>query len=204
MPVAFVAASVPSATVVWEASPIVIEESTEDQIDRIAEENGIATTTLFNLAWSESRLDPLEDNGYDRGIVQINRKAWPDITDEMAFDSEFALNWASIAIKEGREDIFVVCSCIKTARAMGAKLPRTVNGGGQDAYDLTPNEVYPRVGGVVLLKYRNSGVYSVAYIKNVTSTGLNVVHGNKKPCLVISEFIPFDSKDIVGYYKYPE
>ena len=203
MPVAFAVALVPTSTVVWENQPIIVEETIEAKIDRIAEKNGIATTTLWNLAWSESRLDPLADNGEDRGIVQINRKAW-DITDEQAFDPEFALNFAAKHIKEGREWYWVPCSCIQTARAMGAKLPRTVNGGGQDAYDLTPNTPYPRVGGVVLLKYRHSGTYSVAYIKSVTATGLNVVHGNKEPCKIISEFIRTDSKDIIGFYKYPE
>ena len=169
----------------------------EQKIDNIASKWKIASSTLYNLVQGESQFDLLADNGVDRGLVQISRKYWPDITDEQAFDVDFSLNFAAEAISKGKENQWVVCSCVSFARALGAKLPKG------NADDLFPNTETPSIGGVLILKYKNGRHHLAAITKNtIQADGYHITTANKEPCKVISEVIPFDSKLIMGIYKY--
>lgn len=159
--------------------------------DRIAVEFGVATSTLRNLVTSESQWNPKSDNGFDRGLVQINRKYNPEITDKQAFDPEFSLRFAAEKISKGEAWKWTVCSCIKTAKVLGANISG-------DAKDIIPNTNYPHVGGVVKFKYSNN--YHVAYINKVTALGIEVTEGNFKPCLIANRFISWSDPHIVGFW----
>ena len=56
---------------------------------------------LAGLCKQESDFDPTcksynkSDDSWDRGICQINNKAFPYITDAQAFDPAFAIDWAA-------------------------------------------------------------------------------------------------------------
>lgn len=88
----------------------------------------------------------------------------------------------------------IACSCIKTARYLGAKIPY-----GIDAKDLEGN-VTPQVGALALFKFAN-GQSHAAMIVEMNSTGFRAKQGNKKPCVVDSEFILWTNPNLTGFYK---
>ena len=174
-------------TVVYAESTL--PESIVDKIDRIASEHGVATTSLYNLANCESKLDPLADNGFDRGIVQINRKAG-HMTDTEAFDPDFALNWAAEKIAAGQGHIWTCGNCYSYAMTQLGKLPKMVQ--------ITPNTEHPRVGGLVVFNY--SGTKHVAVIKSVVEEGINVKECNFKAYTCGSRLIKWDDSRVTGYW----
>lgn len=181
------------ATIEWTAEPAmasVASETLEAKIDRIAIEHGIPTTTLYNLAWSESSLNPSKDNGEDRGIVQINRKYWPEITDEQAFDPEFSLNFAASKIAKDEQYLWTVCNCYSFAKIFIKNLPKMA--------DIQPNTDYPRVGGLVVFQYK---VKHIAVVTKVTKEGIWVKEANFEACKTGQRLVPWDDKSVVGYWS---
>lgn len=51
---------------------------------------------------SSYRVFALGDAGYSRGLVQVHAKYWPDITDEMAYDPEFAIRFLAEKLSTGQ------------------------------------------------------------------------------------------------------
>lgn len=84
------------------------------------------------------------------------------------------------------------CSCIKTARLQGARIPY-----GTNASELVPNAP-PTVGGLVLMKYPKS--YHVAYIKELRDNGIVIVEGNYPTCTKRERVIPYSYKAIRGFW----
>lgn len=161
---------------------------------RIAKEKRMATTTLFNLITSESHWNPDAVNGRDRGIVQINSKYWPDVSDEEAFDPEFSINFAADAIKADKQFHWVSCNCVAFVRTMGVHFPRLV-----DAKDLDTNSKVPTVGGVIKMVY--NGIYHLAYITSVEEDGIHIREANFSPCVIGRRVIDFSDLHIVGFYS---
>ena len=64
---------------------------------------GVDEQTALRIAECESRLDPkiIGDNGDSRGLWQIHRPSWPEITDEQAFDPEWSTRWAMGKMAQG-------------------------------------------------------------------------------------------------------
>lgn len=177
------------------ASEVIEPETIEQKIDRIALAHGIATTTLYNLVQSESNFDPNADNGEDRGIAQINRKSFPEITDEQAFDPEFSLNFAAQKISEGKDYLWTVCSCVQLVKSLGVNIKG-------NADDIFPTDtVIPHAKGVVILKYWNPDRHHVAYIESVEKDGLHIIEGNFERCKITRRVIPLNDIHIMGYYK---
>lgn len=90
------------------------------QIARIS--NTVApeyTNYLLRLAEYEGTLNPKEmnvnkkDKSVDRGVFQINNKAFPQITDEKAQNIEFATLWAISLIQAGKQHKWVADQYIK-------------------------------------------------------------------------------------------
>jgi hypothetical protein len=160
--------------------------------NRIALEYGVPTTTLFNLVEYESKWNPKADNGFDRGLVQINRASWPDITDEQAFDPEFSLRFAAEKIKNDEQHLWVVCNCYLLAEVLtDYKLPRMI--------DIIPNEIYPKVGGLVILRYTNNK--HIVVVTKVTEEGIWIREANFKPCALGSRLLSWQDPHIKGYYS---
>ena len=164
-------------------------ETLEEMSDRIAIAHNVSTTTLRNLVWSESRWNPEADNGLDRGLVQINRKAWPEITDAMAFDPEFSLNWAANKITIGEEYRFVVCSCWALVKTKIPKLPRMK--------EIVPNSEI-EVGSVAIFEYPTK---HVAYVSEVHDGYFIVSESNYKPCLYSERKVEMVDKSLLGFWK---
>jgi hypothetical protein len=176
-----------------------VEETLQEKADRIAQEYGISFVKLSNLVTYESRWDPKADNGYDRGLVQINRAAHPNITDEQAFDPEWALVWAAKKIANNEEHIWVVCNCYaftKIKLRPNFVLPRMS--------EIIPNVTEPVAGGVVIFNY--SGQKHIEYIKSVTNYGsvttIKTISANYEPCRVMERTIDISKeKNLVGFYQ---
>lgn len=156
----------------------------------------ISSSTLFNLIGSESNWDADAVNGRDRGLVQINSLYHPEISDEQAFDADFAINYAAKAIRDGTQNQFVVCSCVAYVRTRVPKLPRG------DASELIPNSS-PRKGSVVIYNY--SGTYHLSYMKDFDSRGYWEAGTNLEACKIYTRFVRWDSlefKKVIGFW-YP-
>lgn len=59
---------------------------------RYADENNISPSLAFGLSWEESRFQPKavnrNSNSVDRGLFQLNNRAFPDLTEEDMFNPE--------------------------------------------------------------------------------------------------------------------
>jgi len=171
-------------------------ETIEGMISRIASETKVSSTTLYNLAWSESRLDPaaVSSTG-DYGLVQINLDYPPlldplqtPITEEQALDPEFALNFAAKAIKLGKESAWVSCNCYSLVKTR-IPLPKMAS--------IVPNSP-AQVGGVAIFNYR--GVKHIAYIEKITSAGYHVLEANKTKCLIGRRVVSFTDPNLTGFW----
>lgn len=157
----------------------------------IAKDHGIATTSLFNLVDCESKWDPLADNVYDRGLVQINRTAWPDITDAQAFDPEFSLNFAAEKISKGQGYLWTCGNCYSFAKVLLGKLPKMA--------DILPNTPYPVVGGLTIFDY--NGKKHVAVNKKITQDGILVRECNYEENLCKERMVKQDDPRISGQWR---
>ena len=164
-------------------------ESLEAQIERIALDHGIDHQHLKNLVKCESNFDPKADNGEDRGIVQINRKAWPNITDEQAFDVEFSLNFAAEKIAEGKGYLWTCGNCYSTIKLKIAGLPRMT--------DIQPTSNIPRIGSIAVFDY--DGKKHVGIVMGVSTKTFSVFEGNKHAYLIETNSYSFDDSNLRGF-----
>lgn len=177
-----------TATPVQAFEEVQFVETIENKIDRIATEKGIATTSLYNLVDCESDFDPKADNGFDRGLVQINRKAWPEITDAQAFDPDFSLNWAAEKIAKGEGYIWVCGNCYAFAKVKLGQLPKMA--------EISGNTLYPRVGGLVIIYYGK--LKHVAVIQEVLEGGVKVIEANYEPYLITKRLLTWEYLERYG------
>lgn len=153
----------------------------------------MSSTTLFNLAFSESTLNPdaVGDRGCSYGLVQINLCAHPAIATSSALDPEFALSWAAQRLAEGNGWWFTSCTCIGWAKSQGVKIPK-----GMSAWDLLPNGI-PQVGGLVLINGNH-----VAVITGFSKDGSSLIisEANWSPCKIGTRVISMTDKRIRGFW----
>lgn len=84
-------------------------ETVEETIRRVAKDEGVDPSLAIRVAKCESGLNPgaknVNTNGsVDRGVFQWNNRWHPEVTDEMAFDTEKATRAFCKAFKEGHLD----------------------------------------------------------------------------------------------------
>jgi hypothetical protein len=87
------------------------EKRYKDDLRAIATAKGLSETkireieTVINCesTWNSKAVG---DDGNSMGLVQISLIHWPEITQEQAFDSEFALNFIVDRFLEGREHLW--------------------------------------------------------------------------------------------------
>ena len=78
-----------------------------------ADENNISPSLAFALSWEESRFQPRAVNrnasSVDRGLFQLNNKAFPDLSEEEMFDPEInaknALSFLRFCIDQGGNEV---------------------------------------------------------------------------------------------------
>ena len=168
--------------------------SVEEKIKYYARKHQIDEQAFYNLAWCESRLDPLADNGHDRGILQINRKFHPNITDEMAFDVDWALDWGAKEIAEGRNSQWTCGNCYSTAKLRIRNLPRMA--------DINPNTAFPVINGLIIFNF--NGLKHIAVVEEVRDDGILVFEGNYRPNIIERRLVKWNDKNIVGFWRHPD
>lgn len=73
-------------------------------IDEKALQYNVSADVMNKVIFCESSYNTfaIGDGGMSRGLVQIHKKYHPTITDEMAFDEEFAIDFLAKNLSEGR------------------------------------------------------------------------------------------------------
>ena len=168
-------------------------ESLQELATQIAGKYGVPATTLFNLIESESDWNPdaYNERSRDRGLAQISEIYHPEVSDEEAFDPEFALNFAAKTLAEGSEyQQYVVCNCYSLVKTKIRGLPKMVS--------IIPNTPEPIAGMVAVFDY--SGTKHIAYITGVDTTGIEIFEANYEPCKVSSRFVSYDDPHLLGYW----
>lgn len=134
--------------------------------------------------------------GGDRGLVQINRDAHPEVSDAQAFDAEFALNYAAHALASSTEDQFVVCNCYAYLKTRVPGLPKMVQ--------IVPNGT-PKIGAVAIFAYKDKRtgkmVKHVALIEKMTAMGFSVAETNYTKCLFDRRSVEWDDSHLVGFFS---
>lgn len=80
------------------------------------------TDYLLRLAWYEGRYGSKTENkneeekGVDRGVFQINNKAFPDVPDEFAQDPVKSTLWAISVIESGNQKKWIADPFVKNAK----------------------------------------------------------------------------------------
>ena len=178
--------------------PVVQEKTLKEEAFKIATEHNISPKTFSNLIYYESRWNPDADNGYDRGIVQINRKSHPEVTDAQAFDPIWAMNWAADEIVAGKISQWTVCNCYSFMITQLGTLPRMAN--------IVPNTTEPMVGSIAIFDY--NGKKHVELVTSVTddmvlNTQTAVILGaNYEGCKIKERTINIDKElSLVGFYQ---
>lgn len=85
------------------------EKPTIDElITQYATKYGVSEYAMRVTIKCESGFNPnaVGDGGQSRGLVQIHRPSWPDISDAQAFDPDFAIRFMAERFSEGREELW--------------------------------------------------------------------------------------------------
>ena len=88
-----------------------VPEPTETQIALIkekADQYNVSATLMTKIIACESGFNEnaLGDNGQSRGLVQIHKPSHPTITDEQAYDAEFAVEFLAEKLSEGQGSLW--------------------------------------------------------------------------------------------------
>lgn len=162
----------------------------QERATLIAEEFKISTTTFTNLIQSESGFDPdIPDSPQgDRGLLQINRRWHPEVSDECAYDAECAMRWAAKRIANGYIHEWTVANCY-TYVSLFTKLPKM--------RDIVPN-TNRAPSTVAIFQYNQK---HIAYVTKIEDGGFWVKEANYKPALVSTRFVLYDDPSFLGFYK---
>ena len=192
----------------YQPPPVPLEEifvsspttTVEALISKIAKEHDISSTTLYNLALSESKLNPdppgHNDGGLAAGIVQIHYEDW-GFTKEEVLDPEFSLTFAAKHIKKGDAyKYWTPLNCYTFVWTKIRNLPRMAL--------IQPNSE-PVVGGVAIFYYkdRTTGeqVKHIAYITQVLEGGIKIVEANKEPGLITTRKVDLNDPHYYGTWS---
>ena len=84
------------------------KKAVSDYIGKIAVQQGVEPMFIQAISLAESGLNPFASlynppsNSTDRGLVMINNKYHPEVSDAQAYDVTFSANWCCQAIKSGK------------------------------------------------------------------------------------------------------
>lgn len=190
-------------------------QNIESKIESEATLMGVDPVKALAVARAEnSRLNPLatNSNGDDSGIYQFQNETFTQkCIDEYGFadsldqknDVDVQIKCAVQLMKDGQwwrwassrdkwDPQYAGCSCVRSARMKNADIPL------QNAKDFIANSQVPRVGGLILMKYKDSN--HVAYVEAVTPDGIKVYEGNYYKCIVKERLVKLDDPHIIGYW----
>lgn len=170
-------------------------ETIEDKINRVAEAHKIATTSLYNLAMSESSLGEkrVGDGGDSCGIIHHMRQFYPEQF-ARCDDDEYILNFAAEQIAQGNGDIYVPGNCYAFVRALLGKIPKMS--------EIQPNTAIPRKGEIAIFYYK--GKKHIAVEDEILEDGFWVREANFLPFVIGRRFIKWNDPAFAGFYSLPD
>lgn len=159
----------------------------------------MSSTTLFNVAFSESNLnpDPKGDNdgGLAAGLVQIHYDTW-HITREQALDPEFSLRFLAKRLKAGDAWKYWTSLNCYTYVSHLVSLPRMA--------EITVNTNVPHKGQVAIFWYKdkNTGAREkhVAYVSGVSGSTFTVKEANFTGGLIGTRVININDPHLAGFW----
>lgn len=85
-------------------APLTNREQIDDTIYRMASKYSVSPKILSAVIFCESSFNQraIGDSGMSRGLSQIHSDYHPSVTDEMAFDITFAVEFLAKNVSEGR------------------------------------------------------------------------------------------------------
>lgn len=84
-------------------------------IVRYSEEYGVSEAIMHKVVRCESNYSvfALGDSGQSKGLVQIHGPSWPQITEEEAYNPEFALDFLAHKLSQGQGGLWTCYRMIK-------------------------------------------------------------------------------------------
>lgn len=178
------------------ASTLTVEApkpSLEALISDVSAEYGISSTTLYNLAYSESRLNPdppgHNDGGRAAGIVQIHYDVW-GFTREQVLDPEFSLRFAAEHIKKGDAWKWWTPMNCYTYLAQFVTLPKMK--------DIVPTSILTDTK-VAIFDYH--GLKHIALVTSTEQNGFWVKEANYVAGKIGERFVKWGDKSLTGYWS---
>ncbi len=187
-PVVFVASDV----VVPDAEPVTVQSLISD----VAEQYHVSSTTLYNVAKSESHLqaDPHghNDGGLACGIVQIHAELWNMDCDELISHPELGLSFLAKHIKAGDAwKYWTSLNCYTFVDTkLGFGLPKMAA--------IVPNTTM-RVGTVAVFVYKG-GVKHIALVTATHAGSFTVQEANFKPGVIGAREVSLTDPFLQGFW----
>ena len=172
----------------------VTESPTAEQlIEKVALKVGVASTTLYNLAYSESTLGQFRvgDGGKSCGIVHFHKDYYPEENSRCDND-EYILTRAAEMIRDGLEYRFTPCNCFSYA-SLFVKLPQMAQ--------VVPNSP-PHKNAIAIFYYGKTK--HIAVVTSLEEKGFWVKEANKSACLTGSRFVEWGDKNLRGFWASDE
>ncbi len=175
---------------------IVIKPTLESLISKVAQETGVSSTTLYNVAQSESGLqaDPQghNDGGLAAGLVQIHYETW-GVTKEQALDPEFSLNFLAQRIKAG--DAWKYWSSLNCYAYL--KYSLKISGLPKMAQIIANSSL--KKGAIAIFNY-SGNIKHVAYVTAVNGHTFTVKEANFKAGVIGTREISIDDPYLMGFW----
>lgn len=175
--------------------PLSPSDTIESLISKVAQEMDVSSTTLYNVAQSESGLNPdppgHNDGGLAAGLVQIHYKTW-GFTKEQALDPEFSLRFLAKHLKAG--DAWKYWTSLNCYTFVDTKFHFTL----PRMEDLEPNGAL-RVGAVALFTYSNR-VRHFAIVTSVQKSTFTVQEANFTAGVIGMRTVEKDDTHLDGFW----
>ena len=201
-------------TTVANPEPEKVEETVEQIFERVSKEYSADLRAIARvIVDAESKFQNVcnKEFGCIAGIgpFQIVQSTFDENCEGDAYNAEDNIRCGFVMLEDGeywrwspsakvwlpklpKETVPMACSCIKTARSLGANIPY-----GTYAADLVPNTELKQ--GVVAL-FRYSGVSHAAMVTEVLADGFWIYEGNYQRCRFSERFIPLTDPALIGFW----
>ena len=179
------------------SAPTIVDEpplSLQTVAQEVAVQKNVSFEIMNRIITDESKWDPTAVGADgELGLPQIFLKYHPEVTESEAKDPIFGINFVADELINGTEYQHTICNCrsevSRLLAKIGSKLPKG---------EVIPNNSYPKVGGVIILQYKDLKHY--AYVEKVGEDGIHISEANFIKCARSKRVIAFDDPHIIGYW----
>lgn len=163
-------------------------------------EYGIASNTLYNTLWSESRLNPNppghNDGNRACGVAQVHASLWGFDCDELKAKPEIGIAFLAKHIKEDTAwKYWTPLNCYTYVSHL-IKLPKMSQ--------IISNTSIPHVGHVAIFWYKDKRtgkmVKHIAYVSSVGETTFTVKEANFEAGKIGTRVVPKNNPNLAGFW----